>query len=160
VHTSSLKSVKTNSKWQRYGAQTKEEQPPILVPFVTLQFAHPMTQKLLNLVKEYYKTFNNRYVFGDERFYTSWFVFLLNENGTLDLDCFGFQVHPNNSKFKLFHIFLFKWISFQWSVWVTLAIVVASMKKPEPTNAQWRMNGKWSGNSFLLGFSSLGNYGD
>jgi hypothetical protein len=34
------------------GAQTKEEQHPIFVPFVTLLFAHPMTQKLLNLVKE------------------------------------------------------------------------------------------------------------
>jgi hypothetical protein len=96
----------------------------------------------------------------DEQFYASSFVFLhwfnFNENGTLDLDCFLFQVHLDNSKFKLFHIFLFKWISFQWPVWVTLAIVVASMKEPEPTSAQWRMNGFL----FLLGFSSLANYGD
>jgi hypothetical protein len=27
--------------------------------------------------------------------------------------------------------------------------------EPAPTSAPWRMNGKWSGNSFLLGFSSL-----
>jgi hypothetical protein len=27
------------------------------------------------------------------------------------------------------------------------------------TSPQWRMNGKWSGNSFLLGFSSLANHG-
>jgi len=25
---------------------------------------------------------------------------------------------------------------------------------------QWRMNGKWSGNNFLLSFSSLGNHGN
>jgi hypothetical protein len=36
--------------------------------FVTLQFAHPMTQKSLNLIKEreiYFKTFDDKYMFGD-----------------------------------------------------------------------------------------------
>jgi hypothetical protein len=28
-----------------------------------------------------------------------------------------------------------------------------------PTSAPWRMNGKWSGNNFLLGSSSLANHG-
>ncbi len=31
--------------------------------------------------------------------------------------------------------------------------------EPAPTIAPWRMNDKWSGNSSLLGFSSLGNHG-
>jgi hypothetical protein len=31
--------------------------------------------------------------------------------------------------------------------------------EPAPTCALWRMNDKWSGNSFLLGFSSLANHG-
>jgi hypothetical protein len=31
--------------------------------------------------------------------------------------------------------------------------------EPAPTSAPWRMDGKWSGNSFLLGFSSLANHG-
>jgi hypothetical protein len=31
--------------------------------------------------------------------------------------------------------------------------------EPAPTNALWRMNGKWSENNFLLGCSSLTNYG-
>jgi len=30
--------------------------------------------------------------------------------------------------------------------------------EPEPTSALSRMNGKWSGDSFLLGCSSLANY--
>jgi hypothetical protein len=30
--------------------------------------------------------------------------------------------------------------------------------EPAATSAPWRMNGKWSGNSFLLGFSSLANH--
>jgi hypothetical protein len=29
--------------------------------------------------------------------------------------------------------------------------------EPAPTSALWRMDGKWSGNSFLLGSSSLAN---
>ncbi len=31
--------------------------------------------------------------------------------------------------------------------------------KPAPTSAPWRMNGKCSENSFLLGFISLANHG-
>jgi hypothetical protein len=31
--------------------------------------------------------------------------------------------------------------------------------EPVPTSAPWRMDGKWSGNSFLLGSSSLANHG-
>jgi hypothetical protein len=31
--------------------------------------------------------------------------------------------------------------------------------EPAPTSAPWRMDGKWSGNSFLLGSSSLANHG-
>jgi hypothetical protein len=31
--------------------------------------------------------------------------------------------------------------------------------EPAPTSAPWRMDGKWSGNSFLLGSSSLANDG-
>jgi hypothetical protein len=31
--------------------------------------------------------------------------------------------------------------------------------EPATTSAPWRMNGKWSRNSFLLGFSSLANHG-
>jgi hypothetical protein len=35
-----------------------------------------------------------------------------------------------------------------------------SFSEPAPTSAPpWRMNGKCSGNSFLLGFSSLANHG-
>jgi hypothetical protein len=30
-------------------------------------------------------------------------------------------------------------------------------KEPAPTSTPWRMNGKWSGSSFLLGSSSLAN---
>jgi hypothetical protein len=30
--------------------------------------------------------------------------------------------------------------------------------EPAPTSAPWRMDGKWSGNSFLLGSSSLANH--
>ncbi len=40
--------------------------------FVTLQFAHPMTQKSLNLDKElekYWKVFDDEYVFDDVQFY-------------------------------------------------------------------------------------------
>jgi hypothetical protein len=40
--------------------------------FVAFQFAHPMTQKWLNLAKElgkYWKMFSDRYMLGDERFY-------------------------------------------------------------------------------------------
>jgi hypothetical protein len=40
--------------------------------FVAPQFAHPMTQKLLNLAEElikYWKLFSDRYLFGDGRFY-------------------------------------------------------------------------------------------
>ncbi len=31
--------------------------------------------------------------------------------------------------------------------------------EPAPTNAPWRMDDKWSGNSFLLCSSSLANHG-
>jgi hypothetical protein len=31
--------------------------------------------------------------------------------------------------------------------------------EPAHTSAPWRMNGKWSGNNFLLGSSSLANHG-
>jgi hypothetical protein len=31
--------------------------------------------------------------------------------------------------------------------------------EPAPTSAPWRMNDKWSGNNFLLSFSSLINHG-
>jgi hypothetical protein len=34
-----------------------------------------------------------------------------------------------------------------------------SHSEPVPTSAPWRMDGKWSGNSFLLGSSSLANHG-
>jgi len=31
--------------------------------------------------------------------------------------------------------------------------------EPAPTSAPWKMDGKWSGNSFLLGFSSITSHG-
>jgi hypothetical protein len=31
--------------------------------------------------------------------------------------------------------------------------------EPAPTSAPWRMDGEWSGNSFLFGSSSLANHG-
>jgi hypothetical protein len=31
--------------------------------------------------------------------------------------------------------------------------------EPAPTSEPWRMDDKWSGDSFLLGSSSLANYG-
>jgi hypothetical protein len=43
--------------------------------FVRYQFAHPMTQKLLNSTKElgkYWEMFDDRYMFGDGRFYPMW----------------------------------------------------------------------------------------
>ncbi len=42
--------------------------------FVTLQFAHVMTLKSLNLAKEsgeYWKVFDDKYVFSDGRYYPS-----------------------------------------------------------------------------------------
>jgi hypothetical protein len=36
-----------------------------------------------------------------------------------------------------------------------LVVVTKGHSEPEPTSAPWRMNGKWSGNSFLLSSSSL-----
>ncbi len=50
---------------------------------VALQFAHSMTQNLVNLAKElgkYWKVFYDRYMFSDGRFYPSpSFPFLLNQ---------------------------------------------------------------------------------
>jgi hypothetical protein len=51
--------------------------------FVALQFAHSMTQNLVNLAKElgkYWKVFYDRYMFSDGQFYPSpSFPFLLNQ---------------------------------------------------------------------------------
>jgi hypothetical protein len=38
-------------------------------------------------------------------------------------------------------------------------INILGHNEPHPPVHQWRMNGKWSGNSFLLGSSSLANHG-
>ncbi len=35
----------------------------------------------------------------------------------------------------------------------------AGHSEPEPTSTPWKMDGKWSGNSFLLGPSSITNHG-
>jgi hypothetical protein len=36
---------------------------------------------------------------------------------------------------------------------------MAGHSEPAPTSTPWRMDGKWSGNSFLLGSSYLANHG-
>jgi hypothetical protein len=41
----------------------------------------------------------------------------------------------------------------------TFALLIWGHSEPAPSSAPWRMDGKWSGNSFLLGSSSLANYG-
>jgi hypothetical protein len=43
-----------------------------------------------------------------------------------------------------------------WWKWVTRK---GGHSEPAPTSAPWRMNDKWSGNSFLLSSSSLANHG-
>jgi hypothetical protein len=40
-----------------------------------------------------------------------------------------------------------------------LQVPAKGHSEPAPTSAPWRMNGKWSGDSFLLAFSSLANHG-
>jgi len=40
-----------------------------------------------------------------------------------------------------------------------LVAVTKGHSEPAPTSAPWRMNGKWSGNSFLLSSSSLSKHG-
>jgi hypothetical protein len=40
-----------------------------------------------------------------------------------------------------------------------MTLIAEGPNEPAPTNAPWRMDGKWSGNSFLLGSSSLANHG-
>jgi hypothetical protein len=40
-----------------------------------------------------------------------------------------------------------------------LQVPAKGHSEPAPTSAPLRMNGKWSGNSFLLAFSSLANHG-
>ncbi len=37
--------------------------------------------------------------------------------------------------------------------------VLSSHSEPAPSSGPWRMNGKWSENNFLLGFSFLANHG-
>jgi len=56
--------------------------------FVTLQFAHPMTQKSLNLIKQwvkYWKMFRDNYMFDDGRFYLS--PYPLYKFGTISTCC-------------------------------------------------------------------------
>jgi len=38
------------------------------------------------------------------------------------------------------------------------SMIKSGHSEPAPTSAPWKMNGKWSGNNFLLGSSSLANY--
>jgi hypothetical protein len=38
-------------------------------------------------------------------------------------------------------------------------LIFCDCNEPTPTSVPWRMNGKWSGNGFLLGSSSLANRG-
>jgi hypothetical protein len=40
-----------------------------------------------------------------------------------------------------------------------ITLIAEGPNEPALTNAPWRMDGKWSGNSFLLGSSSLANHG-
>jgi hypothetical protein len=40
-----------------------------------------------------------------------------------------------------------------------LPVLVLGHNGPAPTSSWWKMDGKWSGNSFLLGSSSLVNHG-
>ncbi len=112
---------------------------------------------------------NVQYMFGDEQFYASWFVFLHWIKFQWEMVHWTWIAFYSKSILTIpsSNFFIFSFSNelafndqFEWPVWVTLAIVVASMKEPEPMSAQWRMNGKWSGNSFLLGFSSLANYGN
>ncbi len=55
-------------------------------------------------------------------------------------------------------------LRYQGSTWVTYPVNPSSSlflghSELAPTSAPWRMNGKWWGNSFLLGSSSLANHG-
>jgi len=45
------------------------------------------------------------------------------------------------------------------TMFLTNKIVLGLCCQPTPTNAPWRMDGKWIGNNFLLGFNSLVNDG-
>jgi len=44
-------------------------------------------------------------------------------------------------------------------IYIYISIYIPSFCAPLPTSAPWKMNDKWSRNSFLLGFSSLANHG-
>jgi hypothetical protein len=56
-------------------------------------------------------------------------------------------------------------LSLKWSLlvnrrwWQQTAQSCQARREPVPTSGPWRMDGKWSGNSFLLGSSSLANHG-
>ncbi len=47
-------------------------------------------------------------------------------------------------------------------IWLILLVddfQFSSHSEPAPSSGPWRMNGKWSENNFLLGFSFLANHG-
>jgi hypothetical protein len=58
-------------------------------------------------------------------------------------------------------VYAWNWIQrFLFKIKESPTLVGIGHSEPAPTSTPSRMDGKWSGNSFLLGSSCLGNHGD
>jgi hypothetical protein len=73
--------------------------------------------------------------------------------------------HFESATLETPHKFIYYFKKLGWKIFANTKenlghdFMLGGYSKPLPTSALWRMDGKWSQNNFLLGFSSLANHG-